>query len=511
MPWEEIVKTALVGTERSQLSEESLEQLQALGIDVNANTSQVILKAAAVYSRMQKAGRFLPEWKKKLPKAAPKDKTPICNAKAIKYLSLMMNGTHEAALPEFMLHLVLHNKRLPIEKLPELFDRCKGQKNLWSILAPTIGKQGEWLIEQNQEWHHLLLQPKTDDWETSSNNERKSLIRFLRQTRPQKAIEHLQSTWSTENLPTKIAFLQTLHIGLSKKDEPFLETCLDDRRKDVRKLAASLLARIDDSDFVQRMLERVKNLMSVKKRADKKIKLEITLPENYDDAMIRDGIDPSLQWFKGGIRASRLGQMLVAIPPNKWNSFFKTSANDVVDIFVRSEWGELLVQAMMEATALHKDEEWMEVLLLFWIKNHNAQRWQNLKPDRLIDQLSPIVFNKVTIQGMTSNTGLLDEHAPITRLLKNSDHPWDEALTLLVLKNLKSWLSNEATRYWNGWHYRNILKKAAYRSTPTLYDLLNKNLPEESKIWSSWEREIEDFLNTLKFRQEMIKTISAKG
>ena len=507
MAWEEIVKTALVGTERSQLSEKCLSDLQILGIDTNGNMSLVILKAAAIYSRMQKAGMMLPVWEKKVPKAAPKDKAPICNAKAIKFLSLMMSGTHEAALPEFMQHLVLHNKRLPIEKLPELFNRCKSQKNLWSILAPTVGKQGEWLIEQNPAWHHLLLKPKNDDWETSSSNERKAMIHYLRKTSPQKAITLLESTWSSENLPTKTAFLDLLNTGLSKQDEAFLENCLDDRRKDIRKLAATLLARIDESDLVQRMLERVKGLIVIKKRTDQKIKLDITLPENCDDVMIRDGIDPSLQWFKGGIRASRLGQMIVAIPPNKWNTFFDAGATEILDIYVRSEWGELLVQAMMEATALHKDEEWMEVLLLFWIKNHTVQRWQNLKPDKLLEQLTPTVFNKVAIEGMTINTGLLDEHAPITRLLKSSNHPWEEALTLLVLKNLKTWLSNEATRYWNGWHYRSILKKAAYTSKPNLYDLLSKSWPDESKIWSSWEREIEDFLKTLKFRQEMIKAI----
>lgn len=286
--------------------------------------------------------------------------------------------------------------------------------------------------------------------------------------------------------------------------EVFLEELLDDRRKEIRRVAVQLLAQIPSSGLCQRTFARLRALVSIKEQQVKKNKLDIQLPEKLDDDMVRDGIDPSVQWFKGGVKASRLGQMVALIPPVMWQEYLGADASGVLDMFVRSDWGELLVQAMVEATHLHSNREWAEALLRFKIESQHHQQWQTLNVSRLMENLPDEVFNRVAIRGMECTEGLLEENSPVTQLLKSGAALWEDELTILVMKNLREWLAGETSRYWNGWHYRNILKKAAYTCNPFLHDKLRTDWPEDSRIWSSWERDIEDFLSILFFRKKMI-------
>ncbi len=504
----ELVRIALVGTQRSPLSDECKTGLDNLGLPEAENSEDWILKGAAILSQMNRAD-FKPiqlSVNDKVEATLLDEK--VCSPTSIKHLYMIVDGAFENALPEFLFNLAKHKKCLPPETLPHLLDLSLTSSELWGQLKKSIGKRGGWLIHQNPDWERLTERTVNTPWDEASNDERLFIFEKTRKKNPTKALEMLRETWSSESVNQKVRFLKVLDKSLKKDAEPFLEELLDARRKEVRRTAVQLLAKLPDSSLSNRMFERMKGLMTLKKRNHKKEKLEIKLPEKLGNDMIRDGIDPRVQWFKGGVKASRLGQMVALIPPKMWAEHFKMTPEEVVELFVRSDWGELLIQAMVEATFLHKNKEWTRALLSFRISSSDRQRWQSLNVSRLMDDLPDDVFNAVAIKGMKNTEGLLEENSPITQLLKTSASLWQDELTMLVVKNLQDWLAGESSRYWNGWHYRTILKKAAYTCNPLLHDKLSNNWPEESRIWSSWEREIEEFLSTLFFRKKMIKALS---
>jgi Family of unknown function (DUF5691) len=507
MPWKELVRIALIGTDRAKMSPELLKNLETLGVDISKESTQVLLEGASMLSLINKTQGQLEDWKGTLSTPCKSDSANHCNPKSSNHLSLILNGNYELALSEFLSHLINNNKSLPPEMLPDLLDQCLTNPELWSKLRFTIGERGEWLIQQNPDWQSLTSLPQKIEWETGSSDQRIALLKHLRKQEPEKVVPIIETTWEEDSLKDRVHFIETLEINLSKKDDPFLEKCLDNNRKEIRKAAAKLLTLLPDSELVHRMFDRLKDLMILKSGALKKSKLEVSLPENDIDELVRDGIDPAVQWYKGGLKASRLGQMVAIVPPSFWEKYFKKNTEETLQLFIRSNWSELLLQALSEATFKHKKEKWMQVIVTFWIENHNRQRWDSFTPKKILEVLPAPLFNNLAIVSLKPKDNIFDENAPITEILKSSNHFWENELTLKVIQKMQDWIAGASSGYWSGWHLRTILNQAAYACNPNLFETLQKGWTTNSYIWTSWERDIDNFLSVLKFRKEMIEEL----
>ncbi|WP_143219756.1 DUF5691 domain-containing protein [Actinomadura sp. CNU-125] len=95
-------------------------------------------------------------------------------------------------------------------------------------------------------------------WRSGTRHRRAAYLSRLRGTDPAAARALLRESWDREPAPDRAAFLGTFAWGLSLDDEPFLEAALDDRGKDVRQLAADLLARLPGTAYGERMAERAR-------------------------------------------------------------------------------------------------------------------------------------------------------------------------------------------------------------------------------------------------------------
>lgn len=499
MHWNKIVKSALLGTERSALPEEVLEFLNEQGINTEKDLSEVILEAAALFSQMNKAGFPLQKLHSELPPpVADTDEKP-CTARSTHHLKLILDGTFEEALPEFIFYLNFNNKQLPPSGLPNLLEQCKTDQNLWKKIRPAIGKRGQWLIAQNPEWKSLIALPNLNNWATGKKEERIAILKYFREKEPTKSIELLQEVWEKESIQNRVAFLKILKINLSKKDEDFLENCLYDTRNEVRMVAANLLAQIPDSELVERMYWRVE--MSMKYENDK---LEIDLPDELDETALRDGINPKMQSYRSGLKAGYFGQMLAKIPPNKIEAFFDKNPSEILTIFAQSDWVGLLIQAMIEATILHKDQNWMEAILEMWLAHEDYPIWQNPSAQKLLELIPEKLFNQFVLQSLEKTQSLLEENSPASKLLKTSNHDWNDQLSLLIINRFQHWLSETSSFYWNNFHYKQLLQTASYRINPSLYDAVKSGWNHNAPTFGQWEPEIEQFLRTLVFRKEMI-------
>ena len=102
-----------------------------------------------------------------------------------------------------------------------------------------------WLAERNPRWAFVRGAGEDVDavWADGGTDERRALLERVRRTDPARAREVLEATFADETWEDRVAFLDTLAVGLSDADEPLLERALDDRRKPVRDAAAHLLTR----------------------------------------------------------------------------------------------------------------------------------------------------------------------------------------------------------------------------------------------------------------------------
>ncbi len=508
MLWQELIKVALMGTERAQISTTTKAELQRLGIDPELPAPRLVLEGAAYLATMHKSGIQAPEWTRALPTPAPQGVLDSdCSPKAIRLLQQILDDTFPKALEEFVQLLHQNNRQLPAEMLPELFDQSRQNPELWAKLKDCIGARGQWLLQQNPDWQSLRAVPDESGWEYGTRAERLALLRYWRQERPDYGRERVLEGWGEEDSKTRIALIPLFEIGLGPYDEPFLEQALDDRRKEVRKKAAELLAQLPESALVQRMQERVLALFEEAPKGENH-SIEIQVPEKLTKPMLRDGLDPQLRSYPGGVKASRLGQMLAIIPPSFWENHFQENAAEVLLLFLDSNWPALCFSALSQATIRHREEAWMEVLIDFWLQHHFESEWQNIDLEAMIPILPSKLFNKMALQGLALEDPLASSTAPISTLLQHAEQNWDNDLTYAFFRQLKEWFQQNPGQYWSTWHFWNILGKAAYLIEPKLWPTLQKAF-DQDPVWYQASTELDKFMNILRFRDQMQKSLSS--
>jgi hypothetical protein len=91
--------------------------------------------------------------------------------------------------------------------------------------------------------------------------------------------------------------------------------------------------------------------------------------------------------------------------------------------------------------------------------------------------------------------------------LSRGRHDWPEQLSVQFIRALKGWLAEQPPFQFATPAYRAQLETAAYRSDPGLLDQLRRGWPLQAPSWRLWEKEVENFLNTLMFRREMRRAL----
>jgi|GEM_PF-5718393 len=236
--WENIVKTALIGTERHPLS---AADLAAVGLPVStADPAQTALEALTAAALRRKAGFPLADAPAERPAPAPPDERPVGGPAAVALWQQILAGRHRPALPEFLHLLAASGQRLPPELLPDLLQIGLENKGLFVQLEPALGPLGIWLARQHFRWQTLLTDEQLD-WFTASFAERQRLLLATRRRSPLVALAWLEATWGQETSGHQAKFLETFACGLSLNDEPLLLKAAADKNEIVRLVARRLL------------------------------------------------------------------------------------------------------------------------------------------------------------------------------------------------------------------------------------------------------------------------------
>ncbi|MFK7806226.1 MAG: DUF5691 domain-containing protein [Saprospiraceae bacterium] len=498
----DLIRIALLGSDRTEIPADLQQQIKELGVN-EKDTARMLLIAATKWRMKQKAG-FIPHAHEgQLPLGPDDSNERFCSPKATRYLQQIIEGPYERILPEFFQIAKKENRTLPPEQLPTFLEQASEGPKQAALLKSLMGNHARWLAEQHPVWASLFAEPDLDNWDSGSFQNQLQNFRNFREIDKAKSLELLNGIWPELDHRQKKSFLRTLKHTVDLGDEDFLEMVLEDRRKEVRKEAAILLQSVAGSKLLERTWSHLENLISIKKNKKGEEEPAIELPDEITPEMLRDGIDPRQQWMRGGLRASRLGQMVAIIPPARWEKHFDKNPETLIEVFAKSDYAIILLQALAYAAALHKDDNWAVAILEFWLYHHHIDRWSDFEPKQLCENLSAQAFNRIAIPALDYCDQLPTEEDPITFLIKKNEHAWNKNLTTSFIIKCKEWIAEYSSSYWTAFQLKSMIQNASYYIDPALADSLTKSWPTSSPAWGSWESEIEAFFKVLRFRKGM--------
>ncbi len=505
--WPEIVRTALLGTERQSIAipEHNSPLADLLRRLDGSDREGALLGAAASVTLYRRVGWLPPTDARPLPPACDDDDQPECHPHAAQHLGRLLRGQRGGILPEWLGALGAAGRRIPAEQLPDLLELGRTHTDLRPLLVPVLGRRGAWLAARNPDWEYAApLDEGT--WQTGSRSARLALLRRLRAIEPDKARTLLAATWSQEPYDQLAEFVAALQVGLSMADEPLLENALDDRHKDVRLAAAGLLAQLADSRLVQRIWERARSLLRVK--TGRKPAIELRLPDACDSALARDGVEARPRAGTGE-KAWWLLQMLAVVPPARWCALSRLSPAQLIAAAQPGEWHALLVEAWTLAAERHRDIAWSEALLRHaaYLASQNATVFLSPLIETLPANLPPSRLESVVGDLLRLQRDLNADDRFVLPLLCRCRQPWSAGFSRTVLDRLR-----RHTRLRNSqvsWTVQQALSTLGLYMAPAVAEEAAAGWPAaDDEQWPLWHESVEALLETLNFRNEMWQALA---
>jgi hypothetical protein len=367
-----LLSTALLGTRGvpPKLTDIPGDVAEILAAVPEADAETQLLDAAGVLTLYARAGAR-PQRGKSTPLPVPPDERPVCTPRAAALLATVLDSGARDHLAEWLELAAARGNRPPAHQLPKLLDLAAARRELRLAVEGVIDRRGRWMRQFNPRWQTSAEPAEAPEnaWQVGTKAQRAELLRTLRATAPARVRELVQSTWSVDAADERAEWVVQLAAGLSGDDEPFLESCLDDRSSKVREAAAKLLARLPQSRFVERMIERAAPLLTftpatsgstLKQTRGTKGGFVVTLPESFDKSMQRDGLSekppPKLgpkQWL--------LLQIVACVPLAYWTRTTGATAAQLIEA-LPEDFTELLLSAWMRALAHGPEPLWIEPL-----------------------------------------------------------------------------------------------------------------------------------------------------
>ena len=369
---DELLSAALLGTRGSGARVPALpDDLSAALPTAESDAATYLLDAGAAATLFTRAGAK-PRSGIALPEVCPADRWPECSNRAADILAQILTGSGEELLMEWLVLAAAAARRAPHRLLTRLLDAAAARRALQPAVSAVIDERGRWLMQFNPRWQ--FASPTTAEpeqiWQLGNRPQRAAALREVRETNSALARELIAATWQDDGADERVDWVACLALGLSDDDEALLETCLDDRSSRVREAAAGLLARLPNSKFVSRMIERVTPLLAftpgtagklLKLKRPTKPNLEVTLPAEFDKAWQRDGIGEK-PTTKIGQKQWWLQQMLGCVPLEHWTRVFGAPADDIVQA-APDDFGTMLREAWLTSYARRPAEDWTAPLV----------------------------------------------------------------------------------------------------------------------------------------------------
>ena len=366
--WNQIVQTAIIGTEKKQIAPDTLGSdfavpVTAITENNNIDKEEQFLQIAALAFNYRQSGVE--------PLHKPDIATNICPDETKYYCSDIAHQTLKDILFEdsnSLLKIWLekcnqHQQIVYPSFLSPLLNKAIQQKKLREDIVNCCGNRGKWLMQFNKDWNFGNDITDIEQWHTGTTEQRKKYLAQLRETNPSKAIDLLQEVWTKENAATKQSLLETLETNLSAEDIVWLESIAADKSQKVKEEVLRLLKKNPSSAIVKAYCSLVAQSLHIRKEktmfglSSKQI-LEIKIPENIDESIFKSGIDKLSNRKEFSDDEFIVYQLLQQIPPSFIASHFQLSAEDIIQFFQKEDAYKKWIPAFVTAAVQFSDKKW---------------------------------------------------------------------------------------------------------------------------------------------------------
>jgi hypothetical protein len=507
-----IVSNALVGTEREPaVLPQGPDQLGTLLSQLDSNQREAtLLGAGGIISLYDRIGRTPTQAEPNTILPCDAEESSYCSARSGDHIRMMLSGQHAEVVEEWLAAAAHARKIVWPELLPGLLQLGHKQAEFREAILPLLGKRGRWLAAQNPDWGFVAGDAEDETiWQTGNRAARTVFLQRTRARNPEHARELLVSTWPQEPAEERFAFIALLLTGLNFADEPFLESALDDRRKEVRVTAARLLALIPNSRLSQRMLARAGTLLKfvpgetgslLKLKGKKKPVLEVVLPASCDAAMKRDGIGANTIPQGKGEKAGWLVQIISAVRPAYWCENWGTNPVDILAAADKTEWKKELFEGWVYAAVQHGDAVWAEALLGWWGDTQHAQ-WV----EALVGVLPAGRREAFILKAFAEVKKPVFGNVPFLMSLKACTHAWSADFSRAILKELRQACASKKEAL--DWQLRPLLKDFARFMNPALAKEAESGWPTDVETWESSAETVNQLIALLQFRHGMLEEL----
>lgn len=309
-------------------------------------------------------GALLPEMRPAF-SPAPAEPRPDPPYQVWRTFETILGTPQHALLEEALTSLADRDMRVPPHLAPALLEYARKDAHVRELTRQVVGTRGVWLGRINPEWTNIVVPIAPNQWTTGSVEQRTHLLQTLRRSDPALARLLLLSTWPKDSARARIAFVQTLAVGLNDDDEPLLEACLTDARSEVRDVARDLLVRLPQSAFVQRMWRRAQQMLRLEQTP---LRLSIEIHGNLDADAARDGLvsatsGEATQAIEPGALAATV---VSGVPPSFWVRAWRLAPDQLLALAREHAFNEVLIKGWTIAALRARDADWALALLNDW-------------------------------------------------------------------------------------------------------------------------------------------------
>ena len=494
-PWDIIIHTALLGTDKKALKQEELPAHLADVYDIiskETDKEETFLHLAAVASNYRKCGSV--PLHEKVAYAFAEDETNLyCNAMAHQVLNALLSVESYSLLSLWLQECNARNLIVQPEVIPVLFDLAGKQKNLQQQIVSVTGKRGAWLLPLNEAWKFDAQNTDETVWQTGTTEERKLYLQALRKKEPSGGRELLQQTWPHENANTKTDLVKQLSVGISDEDIAWLESLLNDKSQKVKDEVMKLLKLLPQSSVIQKYWGIIQQSIYIKKERGllgigNETILEIGLPTNIDETVFKTGIEKISSNKNIDDDDFILYQLISAVPPSFFEEHFALSKEALLALFSQSKKGKQLVPAFGAAAVHFKEKDWFKTIL--------ASSENEFYPEAFL------LLNHEEKEAYALSFLQKNEQEPtiIEQLKKHHQKEWSIALAKAVLRYTAN----------NSYSYNHSFYNGIILSVPVSIIMeLEKCTPTDEYTRNQWSKTSDYIIQLLTLRTQILQAFQS--
>lgn len=450
MAWNELVKMALLGTEKLPLQTAVLPTKIREIVEKSPENDRetAFLKAAALTWLYEKAGQkpdhtplpdiarapdenlkiAPPQYKALLQRLLREEKLPI--HLLLSLLSEKMAAKNIILPPDLLVAVLTLAEKTDLKKKPELWQK-------------VIGERGKWLAQFNKKWAFLAPKSDADIWENGSNDQRLTFLSELRKTNPQQAFEYVKEAWTTANGSYRLQLLRVLNEQPRIEEQSFLEELLAEFTEKIANLKAAnislsnmrveiiqILLKIPSSDVYQLFLEKMRDCLKTDKiMFGLSSKTRLILPEKEDDFFNAKKCKADFNTSDTDSPVeSHFLQYVKAVNPDIWATLFGENWVKNIEILNNTEGvskgGKKQLMANLAVASANTDHKNSAVEILKTAEiNETSLRLFSILSD---EELGKMAFEKLTDHNL----------ADFVNALRSRNKIWSRSFSQLIIKYL---------------------------------------------------------------------------